>query len=209
MSQVDYYYSAHSAYAYLGAQTLYKICKARGATLVHRPMLLSPVMEAAGGLPFAKRSRAHVDYFFGREIERWAEWRQVPVIHHRPVFHDNPLDLPNGLIIAAQEAGEDVDALSFAILRAHWRDDADHADPETLARLAADLGMNAAALLEGAQSQAIQAQHQANTTRAIDLGLFGSPTYIVDGDPFYGQDRLEMVDRALERPFQPGSWKNP
>ncbi len=209
MSQIDYYYSAHSAYAYLGAQALYQICKARGAKLVHRPIFLSPVMEAAGGLPFAARSRAHVDYFFGREIERWAEWRRLPVIHHRPTFHDNPLDLPNGMIIAAQDAGEDVDALSFAILEAHWRDDADHADPEVLARLAAALGMTGNTLLDVALSEAIQAQHQANTARAIELGLFGSPTYIVNGEAFYGQDRLEMVDRALTQPFAPGTWVNP
>jgi len=209
MPQIDYYYSAHSTYAYLGAQALYEICKKRGAQLVHRPILLSPVMEAAGGLPFAGRTRAHVDYFFGREIERWAEWRDVPVIQHRPTFHDNPLDLPNGMIIAAQKAGEGADELSFAILQAHWRDDADHADPDTLAELANGLGLNADKLLKNARSDEIQAEHQANTEQAIALGLFGSPTYIVDGDPFYGQDRLEMVDRALVQPFKPGNWQNP
>lgn len=181
MPQIDYYYSAHSAYAYLGAQALYQICKVRGAQLVHRPILLSPVMEAAGGLPFAGRTRAHVDYFFGREIERWAEWREVPVIHHRPTFHDNPLDLPNGMIIAAQDAGENVDALSFAILQAHWRDDADHAHPDTLGRLADGLGMDAQRLLDAALSDPIQDRHHANTADAIKRGLFGSPTYIVGG----------------------------
>ncbi len=209
MARIEYYYSAHSAYAYLGAQRLYQICKSHGATLIHRPILLGPVIQAAGGASFAGRSRAHVDYFFGRELERWAEWRDLPVIHHRPTFHDNPLDLANGMIIAAQEAGEDVDALSFAILQAHWRDDADHADAGTLARLATGLGMDAAALVAAAQSDTIQAQHQANTLQAIELGLFGSPTYIVEGDPFYGQDRLEMVDRALVQPFKPGRWQNP
>ena len=207
--QIDYFYSAHSAYAYLGAQTLYQICARHGATLNHCPILLSPVVEAAGGLPFAGRTQAHVDYFFGREIERWAEWRNVAVIRHRPTYHDNPLDMANGLIIAAQQAGEDVDALSFAILQAHWRDDADHADPATLAALATGLGLDAPSLLARAMSATVQGRQAENTKQAIEMGLFGSPTYVVNGDPFYGQDRLEFVDRALEQPFAPASWKNP
>ena len=209
MAEIQYFYSAHSAYAYLGAQDLSRICATHGATLVHRPFLLSPVVEAAGGQPFAGRSQAHVDYFFGREIERWAEWREVPIIRYRPTHHDNPLDLPNGMIIAAQDAGLDADALSFAILQAHWRDDADHADPDTLARLATGLGMDADRLLTAAPSDRIQQIHQDNTVEAIALSLFGSPTYIVGGDAFYGQDRLEMVERALTQPFKPSAWTNP
>ncbi|MCE8556034.1 2-hydroxychromene-2-carboxylate isomerase [Ruegeria pomeroyi] len=210
MVRIDYFYSAHSAYAYLGAQELYSICAAHpGTELVHRPILLSPVVEAAGGLSFAARSQAHVDYFFGREIERWAEWRGLPVIDHRPTYHDNPLDLPNGLIIAAQRDGLDVNALSFAILQAHWRDDADIADPRLLSELLARLGLPVESLLAAARSVPVLAEQAVNTQEAIDRALFGSPTYVVDGDPFYGQDRLELVARALTRPFRPGNWYNP
>lgn len=209
MTRIDYFYSAHSAYAYLGARKLYQICAALGVELNHVPIQLSPVVEAAGGAPFAGRTQAHVDYFFGREIERWAEWRGVPVISFRPTHHDNPLDLPNGMIIAAQEAGEDVDALSFAILQAHWRDDADIADAETLKRLATGIGMAADPLLDAARSAPVQAIHRTNTETAIALPVFGSPTYVVDGDPFYGQDRLDLIERALTTPFAPAGWTNP
>lgn len=210
MARIDYFYSAHSAYAYLGAQALYRICAAHpGTELVHRPILLSPVVEAAGGLSFAARSQAHVDYFFGREIERWAEWRGLPVIDHRPTYHDNPLDLPNGLIIAAQRDGLDVNALSFAILQAHWRDDADIADPRLLSELLVRLGLPVEPLMAAARSAPAIDEQAVNTQEAIDRALFGSPTYVVDGDPFYGQDRLELVARALTRPFRPGNWHNP
>ena len=97
--------------------------------------------------------------------------------------------------------GANVDALAHALLRAHWRDDADLADPETLARLAAGLDFDAPALLEAARSPAVLEQYEANTQEAIARSVFGSPTYFVDGDMFYGQDRLEMVERALHRPF--------
>ena len=209
MTRIDYYYSAHSAFAYLGARMLYEICAAHDVRLVHRTILLSPVVEAAGGLSFRGRTQAHVDYFFGREIERWAEWRGVPVINIRPTYHDNPLELPNGVIIAAQEAGKDVDALSLAVLQAHWRDDADIADAAVLRRLIESLGMDGDALLDAALSDEVQAIHAANTQEAIALPVFGSPTYVVDGDPFYGQDRLELVERAIEKPFAPFNWKNP
>lgn len=176
---------------------------------MHRPIDLAPVLAHAGAPPFRGRTAAHVDYFFGREIERWAEWRAVPVIGHRPTHHDNPLDLAHGMLIAAQNRGADVDALAHAILEAHWRDDADHADPATLARVARAAGIDPEPLLEQALSPEIQAIHRRFTDEAKALNLFGSPTYSVQGDLFYGQDRLEFVARALERPFAPHRWSNP
>ncbi len=209
MQTVEYFYSAHSAFAWLGSARLSEICARHGARLLHRPMDLSPVVEAAGGLSFAARTQAHVDYFFGREIERWAEYRDVEVIDHRPTHHDAPLALPNGVIIAAQEAGQGADALAHAILGAHWRDDADISDPERLAPLIADCGLDPEAILAAARSGPIQALHRANTAEAIASDVFGSPTYIFGGDPFYGQDRLELVERALGRPFARSTWRNP
>ncbi len=203
MSYIEYFYSAHSAFAYIGAKKVMQICQANGLNLRHRPIALSPVIEAAGGLSFAARTQAHVDYFFGREITRWAELRDLPVIDYRPTHHDNPLDLPNGMLIAAIEQGADVDALSFAILQAHWRDDADIADAQTLHHIGKSAGLDPNPLLDAALSADIQAIHQANTDEAIRRNIFGSPTYFVDGDMFYGQDRLELVERALHTPFKP------
>ncbi len=209
MRTIEYFYSAHSAFAYIGSSKLMEICTTHGCVLRHRPVALSPVVEAAGGLPFAKRSRSHVDYFFGREIERWAEWREVPIIDHRPTFHYNSLDLPNGMLIAAAEQGADIDMLADAVLTAHWRDDADLADPETLSAIAKEIGIDAKPLLDAAMSREIQRIHADNTGEAIERGVLGSPTYLTDGDMFYGQDRLEMLERALQIPFAPNRFKNP
>ena len=207
--QIEYFYSAHSAFAYLGSKQLMAICTEHRCQLIHRPMELSPVVEAVGSPPFAKRTQAHVDYFFGREIERWAEWRDVPIINHRPTHHDNPLALAHGMLIAAVETGADIDALAHALLEAHWRDDIDLAKPEHLAAAAEAAGVAPAPLLDAALSDPIQAIHAANTREAIERELFGSPTYLVDGDPFYGQDRLELVERALSTPFRHTAFHNP
>lgn len=198
--KIEYFYSAHSAYAYLGAWELQRIADAAGAQIIHRPFDFAPVLQAAGSTRIGTRSPAHIDYFFGREMVRWAEWRGLSMVRHRPTYHDNPLALANGMIIAA---GDGADDLSRAILQAHWRDDADHADGATLKRLAEGVGLDGAALLDTAGSDAIQAQHIANTDEAIRRSVFGSPTYFVGGDMFYGQDRLMMVERALARPFAP------
>ena len=196
---IEYFYSAHSAYAYLGAWELQRIADAADWKIVHRPFDFLPVVAAAGGPFFADRSAAHIDYFFGRELIRWAEWRGLPILRHRPTHHDNPLGLANGMIIAST----DPDPLSRTILQAHWRDDADIADPETLMRLCDALGQDGAALIEAARSDAVLARHQTNTQEAIARSVFGSPTYVVRGDMFYGQDHLPLVERAIARPFDP------
>lgn len=198
MKQIEYFYSAHSAYAYLGAWELARIAQEAGAKVVHRPFDFRPVVAAAGGQPIAERTEHHMNYFFGRELTRWAEFRGLPILDFRPTYHDNPLALANGAIIAAGDAACD---LSRAILQAHWRDDADLAAEEVIADLGTAVGLDGPALVATAQTQQIQDQHIANTEEAKARGVFGSPTYFVEGDMFYGQDRLMMVARALDHPF--------
>ncbi|MEH6830114.1 MAG: DsbA family protein [Sulfitobacter sp.] len=197
--QIEYFYSAHSAYAYLGAPTLARIAKATGAQVIHRPFDFIPVVQASGAQGFKERSAAHIDYFFGRELRRWGEWRDLDILTYRPTHHDNPLGLASGMILEAI----DPDRLSFAILEAHWRDDADIADTSTLKTIARECGEDADSLLEVATTGPAQTQFAVNTAEAVARGIFGSPTYFVGGDMFYGQDRLEMVQRAITRPFAP------
>lgn len=209
MSVIEYVYSAHSAFAYLGSAELQKLCRDFQVTLIHKPVLLTPVVEAQGSQPFRARTQAHVDYFFGREIERWAEYRDVAIINFRPTYHDADYSIASGLIIALGEAGAPVDLMAHRLLEAHWRDDADLSNLQTLGNLAAELGHDADALMKQAASSAVQNKLQENSVWARSQSVFGSPTYIVDGDPFYGQDHLDLVKRALSRPFAASKWLNP
>jgi len=201
MAPIEYFYSTHSAFAYLGSTRFMTIAQQSQRKILHKPVNLGAVVQAARGHGFKEFSKAHRGYFFGREIERWAEFRQAPAVKHRPIHHDNDLSLSSGMIIAALEAGLNADNLAHAILQAHWRDDADHADPDTLVRLASECGYDAEMLLTRARDPEIQQIFQANTDEAIARSVFGSPTYFVDGDMFYGQDRLELIERALQQPF--------
>ncbi|MEP4195585.1 MAG: 2-hydroxychromene-2-carboxylate isomerase [Aliishimia sp.] len=209
MPTIHYIYSAHSAYAYLGSKALYDICARHNVTLIHKPILLSPVVEAQGSMPFRERTQAHVDYFFGREIERWAELRNVPIVNFRPTYHDADYTLASGMILALGAQGPEVDAMAHAILEAHWRDDADLSNPSTLAQIAVGQGHDAQRLIAMAASNEVQSQLTANSDQARENAVFGSPTYILDGDSFYGQDRLELVERAVKQPFKPSHWVNP
>jgi 2-hydroxychromene-2-carboxylate isomerase len=156
--------------------------------------------EPTNGLTPGRRA-----YFSGREIERWAEFRLAPVMQGFPTHHDKDMTLPNGMLIAGLLQGVNVDRLAHCMLEAHWRDDTDLTDSETLTRLGKTGGVDPEPLLEAALSPEVQAVYADNTEEAIDRSVFGSPTYFVDGDMFYGQDHLEMVERALERPFA-GAW---
>ena len=105
------------------------------------------------------------------------------------------------MLIAGLEQGTEIGPLAHAILEAHWRDDADFASAETLAALAEKIAIDAAPLLAAALTPEIRVLYAKNTEEAIQRSVFGSTTYFVDGDMFYGQDRLEMIERALQQPF--------
>ncbi|MDD9876271.1 MAG: DsbA family protein [Magnetovibrio sp.] len=208
MPELEYFYSAHSAYAYIGSARLAEIATAADCPIVHKPIDLRRVVAVTGPGPTNSLTEARRAYFSGREIERWAEARGVAIMAGRPTHHDNDLALSNGMLIAGLRAGVGIDHLAHTLLEAHWRDDADLADRATLARLGAAAGVDADALLAHALSTEVQAAYEANTEEAIRRSVFGSPTYFVDGDMFYGQDHLELVARALAEPFA-GAWPRP
>ena len=201
MSEIEYFYSAHSIFAYLGSARIMEIAQAAGRTLVHRPIDLNQSVPAGGASSFKERSPKHRAYFFRREIDRWSEQRNAPVMEGYPQYHYNDTALCNGMIIAGVQQGQNMDKLSHAMLQSHWLEDTDLADRDTLARLAKSVGLDPVPLLDAAMSDEIQAIYQANTDEAVARSVFGSPTYFVDGDMFYGQDRLEMVERALRQPY--------
>lgn len=201
MSEIEYFYSAHSAYAYLGSTRFMEIARAADRAIIHKPIDLNRAMEGYGSTAFRERSVKQRDHFFRREMERWAEFRDV-VMPGRPSNHHHSPDLANRMLIAASRGGETIDALAHRMLEAHWGEGADLADPDALLRIAGDIGVEGQRWLDLADAPAIADQYAANTDEAITRGVAGSPTYFVDGDMFYGQDRLELVARAMKQPFR-------
>ena len=120
MSDIEYFYAAHSAYAYFGSARFMAIAAAAGRGIRHVPVDLDRVLEACGSTPFAERPLAVKEYFFNREMERWIEFRGVRSLGRRPTWHHHSPDLTNRVLIAAQRQGTNIDALAHAMLEGHW-----------------------------------------------------------------------------------------
>lgn len=201
MSDIEYFYSAHSAFAYIGAARLMEIASAAGRRIVHKPMNLGLVVRGAYPEGGAKRTRRNRNYFFGREIERWAEHRNVSFKGGIPSNHRNDVTLANTVLVAAVMQGHDVDQLAHLMMEAHWLHHADMADEGMLIGCITKAGLDGAELLQAAGAPETIARYEANNAEAIERCVFGSPTYFVDGDMFFGQDHLELVERALDQPY--------
>jgi len=202
MAIIEYFYATHSVYAYLGASTFSTITSNSDHIIIHKPYNLPEAITGIGSTNIGDRTEAHLDYFFRREIERWSEYREVPIKTFLPTHHFNSLVPSSAMIIAGIELGLEIDTLAHAMMKFHWLYDADLADKETLKTIANSIGIDPMPLFALSETEDILKTFKANTTEAIDRSIFGSPTYIVDGDMFYGQDRLELVERALTKPFQ-------
>ena len=201
MAEIEYFYAAHSAYAYLGSKRLMEIAAAAGRSIAHKPYDLRAGIVGVGSKTIGERTEGHLEYFFGREVERWSEYRNAPVKKRLPTHHHKSITPPNTMLIAGLVKGINIDVLAHAMLEQHWRDDVDLADTETLRAIARSVDIDPEPLLAISDSKEVLDIYEANTAEAIERSIFGSPTYGVDGDLFYGQDRLEMVERALSEPF--------
>ena len=190
---IDYYFSPISPFAYLGGERLAKI--AHGAKVNVIPIDLAKVFPVTGGIPLKQRAPARLTYRLA-ELRRWRDYLDIPLVLEPKHFPTdaNPAAL---MIVAAREQGLDALALSQRILRAVWVDERDIADRDTLVALALDVRLNGKALLERSADPEIVGRYERDTQDAIKRGVFGSPTYVVDEELFWGQDRLDFVERKL------------
>jgi 2-hydroxychromene-2-carboxylate isomerase len=193
--QVTVYYALQSPWTYLGWGRLRELVARTGASAHYRPVQSGPMFEASGTLPLAKRPRQRQAYRL-MELRRWRDHLGVPLNLHPRYF---PVDesLVARMAIAHRKSGGDIAALSQALMRAVWAEERNLADHATLLEIAREQGADGPALLAAAQAQAVQQEYDANTQAAIDQGVFGMPTFVIEGELFWGQDRLDFVARAL------------
>lgn len=196
---VDYYFAPQSPWAYLGHQRLADIARRTGANIRVMPMDLGgKVFPISGGLPLGQRAPQRQAYRLV-ELQRFSEHLGAP-LHLKPKYFPVGGDDAARLIIAADMA-QGADAamtVAGAVLSACWAQERNIADEKVLTELLAEQGLPAA-LLEKSHSQAVQERYDACTQAAIDAGVFGAPSYVIDGEIFWGQDRLDFVERALTR----------
>lgn len=197
MKTVRYFFSPLSPWTYLGHARFVDAARRHGATVLLRPVDLGRVFPVSGGLPLPKRAPQRQAYRL-HELARWRDHAGVPLNIH-PKHFPVPADAAARTIVAADlAAGTDAAlALAGAVMRAAWAEERDVSDPATLEAIVAAQGLDAAALAARADDAA--RAYDAYTAEAIELQVFGAPWYQVGDEPFWGQDRLDFVERTLAR----------
>ena len=199
MPVVTYYMSVTSPWTYLGSARFAEIARKHGYTVDIKPARFGEVFAKTGGLPLPKRSPERRAYRL-MDMKRWRDHLEIPVNlepKHFPA-DDGPA---SRLVIAAKLAGKDAHALATEIGKALWEKEQNITDTAALESCARHAGLDAAAMLKAAPPEAeLAALHDTFTAEAISRGVFGAPSYVLEsGEIFWGQDRLDFLDRALAR----------
>ena len=193
--QIDYYFSLSSPWAYIGH-------KLSGRSSRLRPQGQSQAGRA-GRSVFRDRRAAVVKRHPVRqryrmlELQRWRDKRGLN-FHLQPEHAPFNARLADGLVIAAIEAGHDPDPFLRRAFAGVWEDELDLTDAATLVRLADDCGLPGQALVERSATDEIGQKYEQNRQDALSADVFGSPAYVLDGEVFWGQDRIELLADALK-----------
>jgi len=177
--QVDYYFSLQSPWAYIGHSPFRQVAKTHGLKVNHKPVVLIDLFSETGGLPLARRHPVRQRYRMV-ELQRWRDKRGLK-FHVQPANWPFNARLADGVVIAAVEAGRDPDRFLQQAYAAVWEDQLNLADPATLVKIADDSGLP-----------------EQNRQDGLAADVFGSPAYVLDGEVFWGQDRIELLADALK-----------
>jgi len=197
MKKVDYYMTPVSPFTYMGHQRLRDICARHGAQIQLRVMDLGKVFPVSGGLALKDRSAQRKAYRM-MELKRWRTYLDVPLTLE-PKFFPVSAEPASTVILAVLEHHGVTVALDVAgdCLRAIWAEDRDVSDRATLGEILSARSLDSAALLAHAASAEVAARYIQHSQEAIARGIFGAPTSIYRDELFWGQDRLDFLDRAL------------
>lgn len=194
---VFYYFSTLSTWTYVGADAFRKLDVAHKFSVRHKPINLLTLFEATGGLPAGKRSPERQTWR-RIEMQRWAKRRGLAMNFDPAHWPFNPR-LADGAIIAATLIVDEMKAgqLADAMMKAVWEKDKNLADQAVVARIAEAIGLPPHEIIDRSSGDEISEIYRQNTQEAIAQGVFGAPTYCLEGNIFWGQDRLDMLEEAL------------
>jgi 2-hydroxychromene-2-carboxylate isomerase len=205
MRAVQYFLAMASPWAYLGHGAFMEIARRHGLSVRYRPMPVRRVFDATGGLPLPQRHPARQRYRLV-EMQRWRERRGLP-LNLAPMHSPFDASLADRVVIAIASGGGDPDGFMRRVFAGIWAEERDLADADTLAGLLAATGHDAQRVMAQAGGDAALAAYDANPEAAVAADVFGAPSYVLDGEVFWGQDRIELLDDALRAgraPFRPG-----
>ena len=193
---IDYWFTLASPWAFLGHQPFLDLAKQHGVTVRYRPVDLGEVFPHTGGLPLPKRHPARQRYRI-LELQRWREARGV-ALKISPKHSPFPVATANRTIVALAESGADPGRYTQRAFEGVWVKDEDLGQDDTLTALLNQCGHDGAKMLAAAKSDAIGALYAGYAQEAVAANVIGSPCSVLDGEVFWGQDRLALLDSALK-----------
>jgi len=196
---IDYYASLNSPWTHLGAARIEALAAKHSAALRIYPVDFGTVFAGSGGLPLPKRAPQRQAYRL-MELRRWRDFLGVP-INVEPKFFPSSEALSAPCVVALRETQGDEPAIRLAhrVLKAVWQDELNLGDPATLAKLIAEVGLDADAVMQLGAEPRWTERRNADTQAALARGVFGAPSYVIGDEIFWGQDRLDFVERKLAR----------
>jgi 2-hydroxychromene-2-carboxylate isomerase len=199
LPHIDYYVSLNSPWTHLGAARIEALAAKYNATMRIHPVDFGTVFAGSGGLPLPKRAPQRQAYRL-MELRRWKGFLDVP-INIEPKHFPSSEALTAPCVIALRETQGDSPAIRLAhrVLKAVWQDEMNPGDPATLARLINEIGLDADAVMKLGAEPRWAEQRTADTRAALERGVFGAPSYVIGDEIFWGQDRLDFVERKLAR----------
>ena len=195
---LEFWYEFASTYSYLSAMRIEREAEAAGIAIRWRPFLLGPIFAAQGWTTSPFNLYPAKGRYMWRDMEREAEALGLPCRQPDP--------FPQNSLLAARVALLGVDAgwgpaFTKAVYRAEFGEGRSIADPDLIAGLLRDLGLDDKAVMAAAQSDANKARLRAQGEEARERGIFGAPTFIApDGEMFWGNDRLDRALAWAKRP---------
>jgi 2-hydroxychromene-2-carboxylate isomerase len=193
---IDYYFTLASPWAFLGHKPFLDLAKQTGVTVHYKPVDLGEVFPHTGGLPLPKRHPARQKYRI-LELQRWREARGVP-LKINPKHWPFPATTANRTISAVAQSGGDPGPYTQRAFEGVWVRDEDLSQDATLVALLDECGHDGARMLASAKSDAIGKIYADTATQAVERNVIGSPCYVLDGEVFWGQDRLDLLASALK-----------
>ncbi|MBW0175663.1 MAG: 2-hydroxychromene-2-carboxylate isomerase [Candidatus Fonsibacter sp.] len=198
MKKILYFYSVASPFAHLGNKRLIEISKKYSVEIIEKPIdLVGKVFVATGGVPVPQRHISRQNYRL-LELKRWGEFLNIKINQKPKFFPPKDPHTPALFCIASIDMGIKIE-FGMKVLEQLWAQENDISNLETLKLIANDLKINFEDLNKLAMSDKIKNIYEANTQEAINMNIFGVPTYIYNNEMFWGQDRLELLEYSLKK----------
>jgi 2-hydroxychromene-2-carboxylate isomerase len=192
---IDFYFDFSSPYSFLASEGIDGLAARYGRTVNYRPILLGAIFKASGGAPLTEQYGPKAKYSV-HDFSRSARFAGIRYRH--PSKFPISSVAPNRAVLALQrDRPEQVPTLVHALFRALFQDDRDVSDAAVVAEVANSIGLDGAKLAEEAQAPAVKDALRKAVEDATALGVFGAPTIVVDGEMFWGNDRLPQIERWL------------